>query len=290
MRRKRVILSLVALVALGAWLLSAVPVRAQQNTLYRAPRTADGQPDLNGIWQALNTANWDLEEHGAEPAPLPDLLGAYLAQPGGLSVVEGGTIPYTPEGLAQRTRNLESRLDPDPLTANDEGYPMADPEAKCFGAVPPRAAYMPFPFQIVQGKEMILLGYEYAGTPRLVYLSDVDDNLFYGVITWSGQSRGHWEGDTLVVEVQGFSGHPWLDRAGNFMSLDATVVERYTPISPNHLLYEATIEDPNVFTRPWKLSMPLYRRIEPNAQLMEFECVALVEEFLYNELVKPSSE
>jgi hypothetical protein len=96
-----------------------------------------------------------------------------------------------------------------------------------------------------------------------------------------GQSVGRWEGETLIIEARGFNDSTWFDRAGNFHSDALKVTERYTRISPDHLQYEATIEDANVFTKPWKIAMPLYRRIEPNAQLMEFKCVEFVEELMY---------
>ena len=281
-KRFRVAIGTAAVIA--ALLSPTRSVAGQSPTTYKAPRTADGQPDLNGFWQALNTANWDLEEHGAKPAPFQNLVGVYLAQPAGLGVVEGGTIPYKPEALAKRNQNLETRLTPDPFSRD-----ASDPEAKCFGPAPPRGNYLPFPFQIIQSKSGILIGYEYAATPRIIQLGEVDPLVFYGIDTWMGQSRGRWEGDTLVVEVQGFSGKPWLDRAGNFMTETAKVVERYTPISAYHLRYEATIEDPNVFTRPWKMSMPLYRRIDPNMQLLEFQCIPFMEEYLYGKLKKPAS-
>jgi hypothetical protein len=190
-------------------------------------------------------------------------------------------IPYKPEALAKKKRNFENRLKIDLENQNE----TADPEAKCFGAVAPRGAYMPFPFQIVQSRDKIFMGYEYASTPRVVHMSKIDKLVFYGVDTWMGQSKGHWEDETLVVEVQNFSGSPWLDRAGNFMSGAAKVVERYTALSPSHLLFEATIEDPSVYTRTWKMSMPLYRRIDANMQLLEFQCVPYVEDFMYGSLV-----
>ena len=103
---------------------------------------------------------------------------------------------------------------------------------------------------------------------------------------WMGWSNGSWDGDTLVVDVKGFNGMTWFDRAGNYHSDALHVVERYTPITPYHLQYEATIEDPNVFTRPWKISMPLYRRMESNIQFLEFKCVDLAEEYVYGGLVR----
>ena len=265
-------------------------VVAQTPTQYRAPRTAFGHPDLSGIWQALNTANWNIEEHGTRPSPFGNLVGVYLAQPSGLGVVEGGPIPYKPEALARRNRNFETRLTYDP-TYNDPDDDSGDPEAKCYQGGVPRVTYMPFPFEILQKAEVILMAYEFAGTPRMIWLDPekAKSPMFYGQNTWMGQSLGHWEGDTLVVEVKSFSGKPWLDRAGNFISETATVVERYTRISPDHLRYEATIEDQEVFTRPWKMSMPLYRHIEPNAQVLEFQCIPFGEEFMYGKLKKQST-
>ena len=260
---------------------------AQSSIPYKAPRAADGRPDLNGFWQALNSANWDIEAHGAEapPEPFAELVGAYLAQAPGLGVVEGGTIPYKPEALAKRQLNFETRLTVDVLNQNDTG----DPEAKCFLAAPPRATYTPMPFQIVQSRDKIFMGYQFNLTPRLIHLNPdlIDENVLYGVDTWMGQSRGRWEGETLVAEVTNFSGNPWLDRAGNYFSSAATVTERWTAISPYHLWYEATIDDPDVFTRPWKLSMPLYRRIDENMELLEFSCITFVESFMYGSIVPP---
>ena len=265
-------------------------VVGQSPTTYKAPRTADGQPDLNGFWQALNTAYWDIEEHGAQPAPYQNLVGAYLAQPAGLSVVEGGEIPYKPEALAKRKQHFEGRLHTDPLLGDNVSEDMADPEAKCFSGGVPRVTYMPFPFQIVQTRDKILMAYEYAGGANRVIHVDTDldkaRSRLLDVNSWMGQSVGRWEGDTLVVDTRWFFATVWLDRAGNFYSENARVLERYTPISPHHLRYEATIDDPTVFTRPWKMSMPLYRRIDPNMELLEFQCIPFAEEFMYGTLYK----
>jgi hypothetical protein len=240
---------------------------------YKAPRTADGQPNLNGIWQALNTANWDIQEHGAR-AGQAVALGAIGAVPAGLGVVEGGEIPYLPAAAAKKKENFQNRL-------------TTDPEIKCYLPGVPRATYMPYPFQIVQTPQFILMAYEYAGATRTVYMDKVPAN---PVDSWMGHSVGHWEGDTLVVDVTGLNDQTWFDRAGNFHSDALHVVERYTPLSPDALNYEVTIEDPKVFSRSWKMSMPLYRRLEKNAQLMEFKCVEFVEELMYGHLRKQPSK
>jgi hypothetical protein len=265
-------------------------VSSQTHGGYKAARTADGQPDLSGIWQAMNTANWDIEEHGAAPAPYADLVGAYLAEPAGLSVVEGGTIPYKPEALAQRNRYRAERLHPDPLVIENGTEDFADPEAKCYQGGVPRVTYMPYPFQIIQTKNSVLIAYEYGGnSARVIKLGDDLEKTRATLIntdSWMGQSVGRFEGDTLVVHDRWFSHQIWLDRSGNFYSEDAHVVERYTPISPDHIQYEATIDDPKIFTRPWKMSMILYKHVEPGMQLLEFQCIPFADDFVYGKLYK----
>src|SRR5258708_30437126 len=208
--------------------LTAIPA-AGQTAAYKAPRTADGNPNLNGIWQAMNTANWDLEAHAARPG-LVVALGAIGAEPGGLSVVEGGTIPYLKPALGQRKENFQNRL-------------TADPEIKCYLPGVPRATYLPYPFQIVQGDTKILIGYEFASASRVVNLDKVDPA---PAVSYMGWSTGKWEGDTLVVDVTSLNDKTWFDRAGNFHSDELHVVERYTLASADVLRYEATIEDPKV--------------------------------------------
>jgi hypothetical protein len=257
----------------------ALPI-AGQTAAYRAPRTDGGKPDLNGIWQALNEANYDIQAHLARPAmalrpgpygPVPAApvlaLGAVGSVPPGLGVVDGDEIPYRPEALAKKKENQENWL-------------TADPEIKCYLPGVPRATYMPYPFQIFQNATQIFIAYEYAGAVRNVYMKDPGPA---PVDSWMGQSVGHWEGDTLVVNVTGMNDQTWFDRAGNFHSDALHVVERYTRTSPDVISYEATIEDPKVFTRPWKMRMPLYRRQEKNAQLLDFKCVEFVEELIYGQ-------
>ncbi len=253
---------------------------------YTPPRTADGQPDLNGVWQALNTANWDILEHEAQPGPNPGANGVYGAGPAGLGIVEGGELPYQPWALARRQANFEKRMMVDILTDNRKRFDTGDPELKCYLPGVPRATYMPFPFQIFQSQDKILIIYEYRKAVRSIYLTG--DYPEGPGETWMGWSNGRWEGNTLVVDVTGFNEYTWFDRAGNFHSNALHVVERYTPVSPYHLMYEATIEDPNVFTRPWKMRFPLYRRVDDHAQLMDFGCVQFVEEMLYSPLYAPA--
>jgi hypothetical protein len=245
---------------------------------YRAPRTQDGRPDLNGFWQAVNTANYDVQAHVARPAmavrpgpygPLPAgavvALGAVGAVPPGLGVVDDNDIPYRPEMLARKKENQDKWLE-------------RDPEIKCYLPGVPRATYMPFPFQIFQSQSQVFIAYEYAGAVRNIYMKDPGEA---PVESWMGQSVGRWDGETFVVEVTGFNDQTWFDRSGNFHSEALKVTERYTRTGPDHMRYEATIDDPKVFTRPWKISMPLYRRVEANMRLLEFKCIEFVQEVLY---------
>jgi hypothetical protein len=243
-----------------------------QTPAYRAPRTADGKPDLNGIWQALNTANWDLQGHAAAKGPVP-LLGAAFSLPPGLGVVEGDEIPYLP---AAATKKKENQAD----------WVKLDPEVKCYLPGVPRATYLPYPFQIVQSQQTIMMAYEYAGAVRVINM--LAPTKAPGD-SWMGWSNGRWEGETLVVDVTSLNDQTWFDRAGNFHSDALHVVERYTPRSADTLHYEATIEDPKVFSRPWKISMPLYRRVEKNARILEYKCVEFAEELLYGHLSKKPS-
>lgn len=258
-------------IAAAAAALIALSGAVQAQEQQERPERVAGQPNFNGIWRALNSANWNLEGHSA--SALTDFwrLGALAAIPAGQSVVDGGEIPYQPDALAQRE-------------ANREGWPKADPETLCYLPGIPRATYMPYAFQIVQGGGDILFVYEYASANRLVAMSEHKEP---PVDTWMGQSNGSWDGDTLVVETYGFNGRAWLDRAGNYYSPAAVVTERFTLTTPDHIAYEATINDPQTFQEPWTIRMPLYRMIEPEAQLLEFKCVPFVEELLYKDLELP---
>lgn len=258
----------------------ATSAYAQAPAAYRAPRADGGKPDLNGIWQSLNEANFELEAHMARPAmalrpgpygPVPAAavlsLGAVGAVPPGMGIVEGGTIPYKPEALAKRKQNQEKWL-------------TDDPEIKCYLPGVPRANYMPYPFQIFQNATEFFIAYEYAGAVRNVYLKDPGPA---PVDSWMGQSVGHWEGETFVIDVTGQNDSSWFDRSGNYHSDKLHVVERYTRTSADVISYEATIEDTEVFTRPWKISMPLYRRQDKGVQLMDFKCAEFVEELIYGQ-------
>ena len=262
---------LVGALIVAAALLPVAGVPAQtpaQAPAYRAPRTKDGKPNLNGIWQAVNEANWDLEGHAAAPGPFWQ-LGAEFSIPPGLGVVDGGKIPYRPEALQKKKANFANRKD-------------LDPEVKCYLPGVPRAMYMPYPFQIMQSTDYMMMTFEYAEGVRTIYMKKQQAP----ADSWMGWSNGRWEGETLVIDTTDFNDLSWFDRAGNFHSDALHVVERITASGPNNLNYEATIEDPKTFTRPWKISMPLYRRLEKNAQVLEFKCVEFAEDVIYGALRK----
>ena len=244
-----------------------------QTPVYRAPRTPDGKPNINGIWQAMNTADWDLQGHAAGYGPVA-ALGAVFAVPPGLSVVEGDEIPYLPAAAAKQKENRAN-------------WVKSDPEVKCYLPGVPRAAYLPYPFQIIQSRDNIMMAYEYAGAVRVINMGAPTKA---PADSWMGWSNGHWEGETLVVDVTSQNEDTWFDHAGNFHSEALHVVERYTPRSADTLNYEATIEDAKVFSRPWKISMPLYRHVEKNARILEYRCPEFVEELLYGDLRKKSSK
>ena len=235
-------------IPLAAAVLCVWPARAQQ-------RTIDGKPDLQGIWQARNTAAGDLEDHGASMG-IEAGRGVIVDPP-------DGKIPYQPWAAEKRKENFKNRA-------------TADPLGKCYLAGVPRITYLPFPFQIFQTPKFVAIAYEYDHATRTIYLDgskhlpDID--------FWMGDSRGHWDGNTLVVDVADLNEQTWLDLAGDFHSDALKLTERYTRTGPDTLQYEVTIDDPKVFTRPWKISMPLYRHTEKNFQLYEYECHDYLEE------------
>jgi hypothetical protein len=237
------------------------------------PRMRDGKPNLNGLWQAMSSAYWDLEDHSAQAGPVVQ-LGAIGVIPAGMGAIEGGAIPYKPEALAKKKENLVNRL-------------KLDPEAKCYMPGIPRATYMPYPFEIIQSQNDILFAYSYDTATRVVLMAKHRDA---EVDTWMGTSNGRWEGDTLVIDVTGFNGRAWLDRAGNFTTDSLHVVERYSLLDANTLNYEASIEDPELYTRPWKISVFLYRHREKNARLLDFKCVEFVEDMMYGDLNRKPSQ
>lgn len=227
-----------------------------------------GAPDLNGIWQAMNTANWDVEAHPAREIESQWQLGALFSIPAGKSVVVEGAIPYRPEALSKREQ----------LRAE---WPRSDPETFCYLPGIPRATYLPYPFQIVQGDGDILMAYSYASANRVIHMKDHAEP---PVDSWMGRSNGRWEGNTLVVETTGLNARAHLDRAGNHYSPALKVTERFTLESADVIRYEARMEDPQTYSAPWTIRMPLYRHVEVDAELLEHKCVPFAEKLLYKDL------
>lgn len=280
----RMLAALVAASLLAAPVAAEAQPKARGAATYKAPRLpGTRQPDLNGVWQVMNTAGWDIEPHGARaalqlrpgpyvPLPAKDVLalGAVGAVPAGAGIVEGGEIPYTDEARKLRDENRAHYLE-------------RDPEVKCYLPGVPRANYMHLPFQIFQAGDSMIIAYEYAGALRNILFKDPGPP---PVDSWMGQSVARWEGDTLVVKVSGMNDRTWFDRAGNHHSDQMTVEERWTLTGPTTLRYEATITDPATFTRPWKMSFNLYKRQGEDARLGQFKCVEFVEELMYGDLRK----
>src|SRR5262245_45718392 len=286
--RIRLNASMIAVAAAAAVVGAAISASVTQSAGAPASRPGDiaGRPNFSGIWQANNEAHWDVQAHAARPGAVMQpgvypfeyaqvaaapvvALGAAAGVPASLGVVQGdGEIPYTPEALAIKKQNAEHWID-------------RDPELKCYLPGIPRAMYMPYPFEITQSTNKIHMAYAFATTARTIHLDEVDPP---PADTWMGHSVGRWEGNTLVVDVANFNDKTWFDRAGNFHSDALHLVERFTLATPDVIQYEVTIEDPKVFTRPWRISMPIYRRMEPNMQLLEYRCTEFAEEFLYGHI------
>jgi len=214
------------------------------------PRTADGKPDFSGIWQSLANADYGLEPHLATKDGPP-----------GVGIVEGNVIPYRPEALAQRAKNFAARE-------------TADPRTKCYTLGTPRGLYYNEPFQIFQRPRDLTVLFEF-GHPVRTINTNATEHPDGHIDFWLGDSRGHWEGDTLVVDVTDFNGETWLDRVGDFNSDELHLVERWSFRDRNTIRYRATFEDPKVYTRPWSIEVLLYRRLEPNVQIIENYCSTL---------------
>ncbi|MDX1561974.1 MAG: hypothetical protein R3305_03570 [Gammaproteobacteria bacterium] len=265
LKLKRVLFGL----GVAAFLAGPATVLAQSDL---RPERINGKPNLNGIWRAMGSAHWNLEAHSAQALEGFWKMGSLASIPAGRSVVVGGTIPYLPEALPQREENRAN-------------WPQADPEAACYLPGIPRATYLPYPWEIVQGDTDIFIAYAFASANRTIHFEDQRSYEEVPVDLWMGWSNGSWDGDTLVVETIANDDRTWLDRSGNYHSYMMTVTERFTPITPDHMQYEATIEDPLVFSRPWTIQMPLYRDVSENAELLDFKCVEFSENLLYGEFL-----
>ena len=234
-----------------------------------ATSAAASQPDLSGIWQAVNTAHWNVEGHTAKKMPVTGVIGAYGGMLAGTSVVVGGEIPYRADALAARE-------------VNQADWANLDPAAKCYVPGIPRQTYMPAPFQILQTDSEIFIAYEWGSNSRSIFMDRPGTSA--PLPSWMGYSLGRWEGGTLIVDVTSQMTDTWFDAAGNYHSGSLHVEERYRMIDENHIEYQALITDPEVYTESWTIRMPLYRRIEEDARLLEYKCIEYAEDLLYDHL------
>ena len=264
--RKSLFASMVSLTVIS--LLGCTQEQTSESNI-EAPVVSSDPPDLSGIWQTMNTASWNLEGHTASKMPVTSILGALGGIPAGMSVVEGGEIPYLPEALERRDQNRSD-------------WTNLDPVAKCYIPGVPRSTYMPWPFQILQTDTEIFIAYEFGSNSRTIFMDRPGTEA--PLPSWMGYSLGHWENETLVVNVTKQVPDTWLDASGNYHGADLVVEERYTLVDKNRIQYEATIDDPDVFSRPWTIKIPLYRRMEDGARLLEYKCVEFGEDLLYDHL------
>lgn len=226
------------------------PAQAKPHAQADIPRTTACKPDFSGVWQSLAGADYGIEPHLATKEGPP-----------GAGIVEGNAIPYTAAALEQRAKNYAARA-------------TADPRLKCFTLGTPRGLYYNEPFQILQRPRDLTLLFEFGHPVRTINTNGTEHPDGH-IDFWLGDSRGHWEGDTLVVDVTDFNGETWLDRLGDFNSDELHLVERWSFVNRDTIRYRATFEDPKVYTRPWTLEVLLYRRLEPNVQIIENYCSTL---------------
>ncbi len=215
------------------------------------PRLANGRPDFSGIWQTLSAADYDLEAH-SDRTDAPPFAGA----------IQGGSIPYVPKALERKRRNFAARL-------------TADPRLECWTLGTPRGIYYPEPFQIFERSQDLTIVFQFGDTVRDIHTNGTLHPLDTDNEFWLGDSRGHWEGDTLVVDVRDFNDQTWLDRAGDFHDEALHVVERWKFLDANTIHYQATLDDPGIYSRPWTLQILLYRHLEKNFHLIEDYCYTL---------------
>jgi hypothetical protein len=228
---------------------------AAKRSNYRAPRAGDGKADIQGIWQAWNTASFNLEAHN----------GATGIRAGKSFVIDpaDGMIPYLPAARQKQQENFEKREKLDSMN-------------HCYMTGVPRFTYIPYPFQIFQTAKYIQFISEYVHMVRTIYMQKQEH--YPDLEFWNGDSRGHWEGDTLVVDVADFNDQTWFDASGNHHSNALKVIERYTRTGPDVMQYQATMTDPQTFSRPWTIRMDLHRDTDRYPTLLEYECHSYLED------------
>jgi hypothetical protein len=228
------------------------------------PRTADNKPDFSGIWQVLdNSIDSNIEAHEAS-------YGVRGSQ-GAIVDLPDGKLPYLPAALAKRQENYKNRA--------------MDPVSQCYSPGVPRLAYVPFPFQITQTPKWMMITSEFVNNYRNVYINESEH--LKGIDFYMGDSRAKWDGDTLVIDVANFRHQPdevqtWFDASGNWHSNKLHVVERWKMLSRDAINFRATVDDSEVFSRPWTMEVTLYRHLEKNFRLMDYQCQIFKAKMLRN--------
>ena len=227
------------------------------------PRTADGKPDLQGLWQPGLGGSYSIEDTGFQAI---QQFGAVPVRRGPSRIVDpaDGTIPYQPWARAKQQDIFDNHLNPKPE--------HLDPVSRCFLGGVPREFYRLTAFQILQSPGYVVIQYENGHAYRVIPV-DGRPHITEKIRLWMGDSRGRWEGNTLVVDNTNFNGKVWYDIVGNFQSDASHVVERFTRIASDKINYEATIEDPKIYTRPWKMAVPLVRVKDEGYELIEEACI-----------------
>jgi hypothetical protein len=222
----------------------------QKARTFDPPRTPDGRPDMQGYWLSRhNGAAYDIE-----PGP-----GGFAIPASSGVIVDPSDrrIPYQAWALAKRNELRQKSFD--------------DPQGHCAPSGAPRKNFTNFGWKIVQLPRAVVLLYESMHDYRVIPI-DGRPHLPSAIKLWHGDPIGHWEGDTLVVDYTNLNGKHWLDMSGNFQSEHTHVVERYTMIAPDAIHFEATVEDPTIYTRSWTLAIPFARNTEPGYYQLEYAC------------------
>ena len=236
---------------MNAFFLLLALLGAQAQTTFTPKLASDGKASLEGFWNnAAGSAPWDIEPHPA----------AFQIPAGDGIIVDPADrkIPYKPAALAQRNDLRDHHI-------------FDDPQGHCAPSGLPRQTYTPFGFQILQTKGAVVILYEAEHAYRVIR-TDGSPHIPASIKLWQGDSIGHWEGNTLVVDSTNFNGRTWLDMSGNFTTESLHLIERLTPVDANTIRYEATIDDPTIYTKQWTMQFPLRRVTQAGYYILEFAC------------------
>ncbi len=251
---------------LTAFVIAALSLAAQTSTGEKAkasakssvPRTADGKPDLTGVWQSGSTARGSWEEANSGNG-----IGGNGKNPNAPAILSSSDRPAAAEKAPYQPWAAQKVLESYKIRGID------DPAAQCLPPGIPRTSTLGlFPTQIVQTPKQIIFLYEYMHEYRVVPLNAKHPDDIQP--TYMGDSVAHWEGDTLVVDVTGFNDRTWLIGTGTFHSEDLHVTERYTRVDKDQINYDNTMEDPKILTKPWVIHTNLMLR--EGTRLQEYVC------------------